>query len=95
MGSKRRVMSDQGPLCFTCGQATGSPARLNRLEDGSVCPGCRERLEADLPPLLPGFGQGVPTEYGAPEEAHEPILAPLRRERGADEGEPDEGPLGA
>ncbi|HVS11126.1 MAG TPA: hypothetical protein VMS76_14750 [Planctomycetota bacterium] len=49
-------MSSPGePICFTCGQPAGSPPRLNRLEDGSACQGCAERVQEALPPALPGF----------------------------------------
>ncbi len=40
-------------LCIHCGLSAGEPPRLNRLEDGKVCPACAERLLAILPPLLP------------------------------------------
>jgi hypothetical protein len=40
-------------LCFTCGQAEAQPPRLNRTEDGRVCPTCRDRLLESLPPVLP------------------------------------------
>lgn len=41
------------PICIHCGLSAGSPPRLNRLEDGRLCPACAERLLDALPPLLP------------------------------------------
>ncbi|MFN0009231.1 MAG: hypothetical protein ACKVXR_15110 [Planctomycetota bacterium] len=40
-------------VCFTCGESVGDPRRINRLEDGRICPTCRDRVLAELPPLLP------------------------------------------
>jgi len=41
------------PVCFTCGESVGEPYRLNQLEDGRICPTCRDRVLAELPPLFP------------------------------------------
>jgi len=41
-------------LCIHCGLSAGNPPRLNRLEDGRVCPACADRLLMSLPPVLPG-----------------------------------------
>ena len=41
------------PVCFTCGESVGEPYRLNRLEDGRICPSCRDRVLAALPPIFP------------------------------------------
>src|SRR5262245_6416935 len=41
------------PVCFTCGEPVGEPYRLNRLEDGTICPSCRDRVLAALPPIFP------------------------------------------
>ena len=40
-------------VCFTCGMHVGEPMRLNRLDNGQICPACRERVLAALPPVLP------------------------------------------
>ena len=40
-------------LCIHCGLSAGDPPRLNRLQDGQVCPVCADRLLAMLPPVLP------------------------------------------
>jgi hypothetical protein len=40
-------------LCIHCGLEAGHPPRLNRFEDGRVCPACADRLLASLPPVLP------------------------------------------
>ncbi len=40
-------------LCIHCGLDAGNPPRLNRFEDGRVCPACADRLLASLPPVLP------------------------------------------
>jgi hypothetical protein len=40
-------------VCITCGLPSGDPPRLNHLPGGQVCPACRDRLLATLPPLLP------------------------------------------
>ena len=43
-------------LCITCGLSVGLATHLNRMEDGSACPTCRDRLLDVLPPPFPGFG---------------------------------------
>lgn len=48
------------PVCFTCGESVGDPLRLNQLEDGRICPTCRDRVLADLPPLFPSRPVAVP-----------------------------------
>ena len=40
-------------VCFTCGMGAGDPPRLNRLENGQICPACRDRVLESLPPILP------------------------------------------
>jgi hypothetical protein len=40
-------------ICFTCGEPVGEPYRLNRLEDGKICPTCCERVLQALPPIFP------------------------------------------
>ena len=57
--------ADSRPLCFHCGQPTGSHETLNRLPSGEPCPHCRARLLEELPPALPGMGKGMPAGYGA------------------------------
>lgn len=67
-------------LCIHCGLSAGNPPRLNRLEDGRVCPACADRLLMSLPPVLPALGQfeeaseegdaeleAEASEYGPPE----------------------------
>lgn len=67
-------------LCIHCGLSAGNPPRLNRLEDGRVCPACADRLLMSLPPVLPASarlaeveGEGETdldaesSEYGPPE----------------------------
>jgi len=52
-------------LCIHCGLSAGHPPKLNRLDDGKICPACAERLLACLPPLLPAFaslGDGAPDD---------------------------------
>ena len=47
-------MPDAAPtVCFFCSLPVGEPARLNRLGNGEICPTCRDRVLATLPPLLP------------------------------------------
>lgn len=41
------------PVCFTCGMPSGAAALLNRLSNGQICPACRDRVLAELPPALP------------------------------------------
>jgi len=41
------------PVCITCGESVGEPYRLNRLQDGRICPTCRDRVLAALPPIFP------------------------------------------
>jgi hypothetical protein len=40
-------------VCFTCGLPLGEPLRLNRLENGQLCPSCRDRVLDLLPSILP------------------------------------------
>lgn len=40
-------------VCFTCGMPIGEPLRLNRLENGQLCPSCRDRVLDLLPSILP------------------------------------------
>jgi hypothetical protein len=40
-------------LCFSCGLAVGVPPRLNRLQNGQVCPSCRDRVLDSLPAPFP------------------------------------------
>jgi hypothetical protein len=67
-------------LCIHCGLSAGNPPRLNRLEDGRVCPACADRLLMSLPPVLPGSAKleeaddeseddlaAEASEYGPPE----------------------------
>lgn len=54
---------DSGPLCFHCGKATNNQRQINRLESGESCPHCQARLLEELPPLLPGLGEGLPQGY--------------------------------
>ena len=72
--------SDSRPLCFHCGQATGSRETQNRLPGGEICPHCRARLLEELPPVLPGMGRGMPAGYGAlgAEPYEEPEPSPGR-----------------
>ena len=51
-------------VCFTCGMHVGEPMRLNRLDNGQICPACRERVLAALPPVLPSR---VPERMETPE----------------------------
>jgi hypothetical protein len=41
------------PVCFTCGMAVGEPHKLNRLDNGQICPTCRDRVLDSLPSILP------------------------------------------
>ncbi len=38
--------------------AVGEPYKLNRLDNGQICPTCRDRVLESLPPILPDL-QGV------------------------------------
>jgi hypothetical protein len=51
-------------VCFTCGMHVGEPMRLNRLDNGQICPACRERVLASLPPVLPSR---IPERLETPE----------------------------
>lgn len=63
-------------LCFTCGLPAGEFPRLNHLPSGQVCPTCRDRLLAMLPPLLPGpSGEPFPAEEE--EDSFEGVIEPL------------------
>jgi len=66
------VEMDSNPtLCFTCGQGADCGTRLNRLDDGRVCPTCAERLMEGLPSLLPGSTPAEQPELAAEELAEE------------------------
>jgi len=67
-------MESKPPICFTCGQTTETGTRLNRTDDGRVCPACADRLLADLPALLPGHGRTA--EELAAEAEPEPVERP-------------------
>ena len=57
-------------ICFTCGEPVGEPFRLNRLDDGRICPTCCERVLHSLPPIFPSR-----------EESEEPIVVdPVNRD---------------
>ena len=43
------------PVCFTCGLHVGEPYRLNRMDNGQICPTCRERVLESLPSILPAL----------------------------------------
>lgn len=43
-------------VCITCGIHLTVPPRLSRLENGQICPACRDRVLESLPPILPGHG---------------------------------------
>ena len=55
-------------VCITCGEPAGDPPVLNRLEDGTPCPTCADRVLEGLPAALP-----TPSE--APEGAEEPVAS--------------------
>lgn len=80
-------MDPKEPTCITCGLGAGEAPRLNRLENGAVCPTCRDRLLDLLPPIFPG-GERVPSEVGGSAEEQgaaqagaKPKLAPVRGPR--------------
>ena len=50
------------PRCFTCRQVVEDPPVLNRLEDGSLCCACRDRVLDSLPSLLPSSPSDVEIE---------------------------------
>ena len=62
-------------VCFTCGLPSGEFPRLNHLPGGQVCPTCRDRLMAILPPILPGQEE---EPEGIEEEAEGLEAAPLQ-----------------
>ena len=35
--------------------SVGEPHRLNRLDNGQICPTCRDRVLESLPPILPAL----------------------------------------
>jgi hypothetical protein len=38
------------PVCITCGLAVGSGLQLNRMNNGQICPTCRDRVLDSIPP---------------------------------------------
>ena len=66
-------------VCFTCGMGADDPPRLNRLENGQICPACRDRVLESLPPILPdlkgvrGIASVEPAE--TPDESDDPPAA--------------------
>jgi len=67
------------PVCFTCGLPVSGPLRLNRMENGQICPTCRDRLLEALPPILPKRRRGAPQQRedagSAVEDPGEPPIA--------------------
>ncbi len=63
------------PICFACGQLVGEPHRLNRLDNGQICPTCRDRVLDSLPPILPALPRvrtpDVPTQVDPLDEDSE------------------------
>jgi len=80
-------MSDlTNAVCFTCGLVIESPPRLSRLTNGQVCPACRERVLAELPPALPNR----PSEAASTSESRLPSAG----EHPSEDAEPESGPPG-
>jgi len=63
-------------VCFTCGLPAGEFPRLNHLPSGRVCPTCRDRLLAMLPPIFPG-SSSEPSEVEEAVEALDGALEHL------------------
>ena len=72
-------MDPKEPTCFTCGLTLSDPPRLNRMEDGSTCPTCRDRLLEELPGVFPG---GEPGVAGPAREDAVELAVAERRPRG-------------
>lgn len=78
----RSMHALRGTLCFTCGLAVGAPPRLNKLEDGSACPSCMDRVLNSLPAALPGAA-GVRGDDSPSSPAREGLATAPEGERGS------------
>lgn len=58
-------MPEKDPVCFTCGHPVAESPFENRLDDGSACPTCRDRLLDGAPTLLPAEPALEPEEADA------------------------------
>jgi DNA-directed RNA polymerase subunit RPC12/RpoP len=62
------------PVCITCGLAVGSGLQLNRMNNGQICPTCRDRVLDSIPPALPSHvkrtGVDMRLEADVSREAH-------------------------
>ncbi len=65
-------------VCFTCGLPSGEFPRLNHLPSGQVCPSCRDRLLAALPPILPALEDELEQVAGMEGEVEVLEPAPLQ-----------------
>ncbi len=67
------------PVCITCGLAVGSGTQLNRMNNGQVCPTCRERVLDAIPAALPSHvsrsGVDMRLEVEASRETHHDLQA--------------------
>jgi len=55
----------------------GEPHRLNRLDNGQLCPTCRDRVLDSLPPVLPALPRERGDETGiSPSESREDAEGP-------------------
>jgi hypothetical protein len=59
--------------------AVGEPYKLNRLDNGQICPTCRDRVLESLPPILPDLhgvrGQAAYSPRETPEDFEGPPAA--------------------
>ena len=73
-------------LCFSCGHPVGPPPVLHRLPSGQPCAACRDRVLAELPPVLPsGEHRDEPVDLEPAEQASEEDP----RDEGYGAGDPD------
>ncbi|MBL8859008.1 MAG: hypothetical protein JNL28_10915 [Planctomycetes bacterium] len=47
------MAQSSNPVCITCGLQTGDGTQLNRMQNGQICPTCRERVLDSIPSALP------------------------------------------
>ncbi len=92
-------MSERQAVCMTCGHpATDDPFR-NRLANGRVCPGCRDRVLEATPAPLP-WQPAVSEEERASDETGFDLPSDGWTAESSDifdhlPGEPPDGPIGA
>jgi hypothetical protein len=71
------MASSASPVCITCGLSVGTGTQLNRMNNGQVCPTCRDRVLDSIPAALPSqisrTGTSMRLEADMSREAHHDV----------------------